>query len=381
MSSRNLILVEGTVPRFQFARPVNRPGVTTVGVTADNRIELIDRVGTISRHRLRYEIDTSDHHEGGLQFSLPSADDLHHFNTVVDLGWRVHNPVEVVKRQLQDGLTVVVSRLLDRMRVITRRHSTDAAAAAEQSLNQLLASGDFKIPEGMTVFRFSARLSLDLAIQQRLRQLGSLRHEDQIAEMRSRTVIGQVQHDTAVKRIQLEGELDRERRKLEAVRAALQGKNDLLMMFLAGNPNDSMAVMRMILDDRDASRQDRTRLLIELIDRQLIQDGDIDNIRQALTSEVANGLRSAGAVSDNFAALDAAAAIASNNASPGGGASQQVVIPHNAASGGSVIEESIQQRTNTPGLTAETPPVSGGASGSAANVARWKQIKPNKGPS
>ena len=96
------------------------------------------------RVRRRYEVDTSEHRER-LQLHLPAAGELDHFEVTVAIGFKVGDPVEIVKRNLGDVLTLMRDHLSSTLRPITRQFRIDNSRDAEVQVNRALVSAAFAL--------------------------------------------------------------------------------------------------------------------------------------------------------------------------------------------------------------------------------------------
>lgn len=276
----NLILSEEPVHRLQLGgRPITRPGVAVVCTTADGHLERVGRLGMMTRYRLRYEVDVADHNNT-IRFPLPTKHDVHEFQGTFVLGWRVTDPVEVVSRRVTDGLDLCHSRLLDHMPLISRDFDIQDCAKAEREINRALGGGSFVLPEGITVYHFSARLTLDDSARVYQQARVAAGREADLEQIGWCGDLDRARHDEKVAGV-----------RRDAIRQALKGDNDLLIYHLAQDPGASGAIIDMIRTDRSSTEQQRITLLKELIDRNMIQDVDLDELRSALLSETAQGLR------------------------------------------------------------------------------------------
>jgi hypothetical protein len=286
----NLILSDEPVRRVQFGgRPVVNPGVAVVCSTADGQLEQVGKLGMIARYHRRYEVDIADHHDT-VDSPLPTRDDVYHFQCSVVVGWRVSDPIEVVRRRVGDGLDLCHSRLLDRMREISREFEIQDCAKAEREINRAVGM-PFPLLEGITIYHFSARLTLDTDARAYLQAKIAAAREADLDESRRRDDVERAHHAETMEGIRLSGEVHRDQQRMNAVRQALKGDNDLLLYHLAHNRGETGTIIDMIRADRNSTERERITLLKDLIDRDLIQDVDLDELRSELVSGTALGIR------------------------------------------------------------------------------------------
>jgi ubiquitin-like protein Pup len=169
-----LILSTQPVRPFSLARPpATRPHVATVYARADGELDnLGGRTPTFSesrRYRHRYDVDIGDH-EREVQLRFPSADDGFHFLARMRFGFRVSDPVRVVRRNIRDGLPLVHARLVEIMRRICRGFDLEHADVAERAANDRFAA-PVVLDGGITIYRCAVRISLDADATRRLTEM------------------------------------------------------------------------------------------------------------------------------------------------------------------------------------------------------------------
>jgi len=285
-----LIVSDEPVRRVQFGgRPVVNPGVAVVCSMADGQLEQVGKLGIIARYHRRYEVDITDHHDT-VDSPLPTRDDVYYFQCSIVIGWRVSNPIEVVRRGVVDGLDLCHSRLLDRIREISRDFEIQDCAKAEREINRAVGM-PFPLLEGITVYHFSARLTLDADARAYLQAKIATDREADLDKLRRRDDVERTHHDEKIETIRLSGEVQRDQQRMNAVSQALKGDNDLLLYHLAQNRGETGAIINMIRADRSSTERERVTLLKDLIEHNLIQDVDLDELRSELVSGTALGIR------------------------------------------------------------------------------------------
>lgn len=281
---RTLILSERPAPRMQWKRPIPTSGVAIVGKTPDGRYEIVTKFGPIAKYRLRFDVDVADHHDV-VECPLPSRGDAFYFAGKLVLDWRVTDAAVVVERRINDGLELCRARLLERLRQISRGFDIEACALAEAAINRTLGVAPITLPEGITVHRFSARLSMDDATIESIHELRSAQHGSSLAAVQSSGAQG-------VQDIEQEGELHRQHQRLEAIQAAMRGNYTLAAIHLSRHPDDTGSLINMIRSDYQANDERRDRMILELLKQGQIQDIDTEGLNSALLSAAADSYQS-----------------------------------------------------------------------------------------
>lgn len=285
-----LILSDEPVRRVQLGgRAVVTPGVAVVCSTADGQLEQVGKLGIMARYRRRYEVDSSDHHDT-VDSSLPTREDVYDFRCSIVIGWRVSDPIEVVRRGVVDGLDLCHSRLLDRMREISREFDILDCDKAEREINRAVGV-PFSLPEGITIYYFSARLTLDDNARKYLQDKITAGRTAELDKLQRRGDVERARHDETLEGIRVSAEVQRDQERMNAVRQALKGDKDLLLYYLAQNRGGAGEIINMIRADRSSTERERIALLKDLIDHNLIQDVDLDELRSELVSGTALGIR------------------------------------------------------------------------------------------
>jgi hypothetical protein len=272
-----------------------KPNVAVVYATASGEMAYFDgrplrwTEAFYTKYRRRYDVDTGKHRRTvELRSSpLPARGDIYAFEATVDLGFRVTDPVAVVRANVTDALAVVYGYLGNRLRPVTRQFDIEQAAAAEDAINAMFAR-PVNLPDGITIFECNARLRPDAAAR--------LHQDAKVTAARTfdrRTV----EHVTDLQGAQHQGEIDALQ---QAGRLAMQGRElaamgnrpidarKLVMLHLAKHPGDTQTALQLlmqheqaVLERRDLLDQRSVDMLKYLADRDLIQPGDIDVLRAA----------------------------------------------------------------------------------------------------
>ncbi|MEV0560400.1 hypothetical protein [Dactylosporangium sp. NPDC050588] len=274
---RSLILSEQPVARVQLlARPILRAGVTAVYSTQEGKLEDLGRLLTFGeamsgRYKTMYEVDIS-HHECTVSTGrdpLPAKSDSSFFAAKVDIGWQVTDPVKVVREGVRDGEQVVVRRVMDAMRKVSRKYGITDCDQVEQEINELYDPPVRIFGYGLTIDHVSAHVTRDDAARDHLRQQAQIER----------------QTDPGARGHTLDG----------AVAAGVRGEFGSLAAHLRHHPDQTLRVLRLMharqqeLEQRqDAVFRSSDEMFRTMLDAGLIQNMDIEEIRDQLLRDTRN---------------------------------------------------------------------------------------------
>jgi hypothetical protein len=366
-TSRQLILSEEPVHRMQWKRPIPTSGVAIVGKTRDDRYEIVTQLWLIAKYRMRFEVDVADHHDVVTR-PLPSRGDVFFFDSTFVLDWRVTDAAVVVERRIGDGLELCVARLLERLRQISRGFDIEACALAEVEINRIINGAPIMWPEGITVHRFFAQLSMDKATTKAIQELRGAERDSSVAAVRSSGSQGV--HD-----IEQEGSLRRQRQRMEAIQAAMRGNYDLVAIHLSQHPDDTSSLISMIRSDYQANEERRDSMIVELLKRDLIQDIDVCDLNSALLSTATESFRSGPPRAIDLPRLTALSSVSTSSPAtkPQPGAPPTAAPP-------AMAPPTMAPPTATPPTMA--PPSAGfdnGQQSHSSGVVGWRRLPPRPG--
>ena len=283
-----LILSEEPVGRRISRGGPIRPGTALVLATGDGKVVTLDRRPTISEsalsiYRTQCIVDMTDHHSR-IPESLPSLEDVFFFEAELDVWWRVSDPGEVVRRRIADGLEVCRSHLLEVIRPITRRFPIEQPRRAEEEVNNHLRGQDVVFPEGITVFRLIARLAPDRGTRAWRQEIATESRAEHRKAVQWAGERQQAEHENDLAGIKQQGNIAREHERIEAMRAAVNGDDGLVLLHLSRHPDDTGGVLDALASSRHVDFDTRLRVFEKLIDAGLIQPADIDDIRERIIS-------------------------------------------------------------------------------------------------
>jgi uncharacterized protein YegL len=295
----SLILNVSPVQRGMPSRATT-PNVAVVYATKSGRLGYFDgrpmtwREQLTTSYHTRYDVDTSDHRRRGHMVStpLPSRGDYYFFIATVDVGFRVHDPKEVVRRHVADPLHVVYGHLADRFRPITRLFDIEDSEHAENAIVDNFR-GDTTLPEGITIFHVSPRLLPDEKASRYLQQ-------KQDAERR--LLMNRAEHEVALEEAEHRGQLasmdkDFQLQQMRQELAELEGRQldavDIIRLHLARNPHDTEKAMELLAEHRrellkhqDLYNERSTALFKMMVDKGLIQAADVEPLLPKTMSQI-----------------------------------------------------------------------------------------------
>jgi uncharacterized protein YegL len=293
------------VPRTALAKQVLRPNVVVVYSTADGHLERIDGGRTLNitealwtRYRHRVDVDTSDH-EVELTINrrqLPSADPAFHFEATLEVGYRVHDPVEVVKRRVGgDGLAVVRTRLIEIIRPICRTFEIGRVGQAEATVNARFAQ-PVVLSEGIEVYRCHTQLELDADAAQHAAQMRVASQQGVLKRIEQSQQIEGVRHEGDLASIRGQSDTEQLRYRVEAIAALNIDEHRLLELYIAQNPNNAAEAIN-LLNQKDQARNQREDIQNEarlklfefLVANNLVKGPHLTAFVGSLTNQVVPG--------------------------------------------------------------------------------------------
>ncbi|MGY0234284.1 hypothetical protein [Longispora urticae] len=299
---------------------------------------------TFSGYKVRCDVSLAEHEFNNVDISsaLHSANDALTFTGRISFGFRVHNPVEIVRRDITDGYERVLSRLRDRLVMISSRYTIEEYAQAQQDMNRTLGGSPLVLDEGITIYRFFAHIVRDATTLEAAK----------MADAALRQVVV-VKAEHVLNTTTQSNKHALEQQEMTAVGQALQGDYGPLRLILARNPDNVLGIISALSESRQASAQQRLDVLKHMMDNNLMQDVDIAEYREQLVAQVMAAGRG------TTIGLDAAL----------GGATQHAALPPApvpAPAGGHRVVESVlvdSGSTGTAGQAAAHPAAPAGARG------------------
>ncbi|BCY10696.1 hypothetical protein [Actinoplanes sp. L3-i22] len=237
-------------------------GTATVCSTADGSLFVANGGVAPRSARFAYEVDVTDHEEVLTFDGLPSVEEALSFSAQVQVGWRVHDPMEIVRRGVNSGTDHLRARLHDELRDVCRRFS-----AVEVTMAEHAARTAFDSPRpyevGITVYRLAVHLTLDPLARDFLRKRYEAGFDRETAAAR---------HEVERLRQEQAHELERARRP----DAPIGDVRSLIALHLARNPQDTETALNVLARLEGADRDNRQKLFEMLLTNGLIQSSDVE---------------------------------------------------------------------------------------------------------
>jgi uncharacterized protein YegL len=306
MTTIPVILKVEPVSRFDLAASRTRqPHVAVVYATGNGIVDVIDGGKPMrfsdqmsGRFRYRYEVDMSDHHRTvELRSSPPPAKGgVYHFTALVNIGFRVCDPAQVVRRNIRDALRVVCDHLMFAYRNVTVNFAVEAAKRAEDAVNALF-QGSTTIESCIELFLCRARLAPDPDAASYLRAEQHARDRNVVRDAQHVLEADEARRRNAVELIRQRGSLERRAREREALDGRPFDMQDLLALHIERHPDATEEALRIAAEirDKDATHADAIdrrgwEKFQFMTERNLLQAIDVDQIRDQMLSDVSRRL-------------------------------------------------------------------------------------------
>jgi uncharacterized protein YegL len=255
----------------------------------------------LSKYRLRYEVDLGDHRRKAQLVSapLPCKGDAYHFDALVDVGFRVYDPEQVVRRNVTDALTVVYGALSAQLRPITRRFEITQAADAEAEI-ALRFPRPLRLPEGIEVFYFTASLSPDPAARIYLQKLVDGQRRLEIGEAEHRVALASTRGGHEIDHLNQQARIAAEEEEHRVLSQRKLNVRELIMTHLTKHPEQSAEALEMLmryeagLADQFNTNADRhSELFRYMVDQRLVQAADVEALRAQTVAQLETGMPNA----------------------------------------------------------------------------------------
>ncbi|WP_157435922.1 hypothetical protein [Actinospica robiniae] len=337
-------LFTGPHPQSGTSRPHVVPGTAHVFVTADGDYTVSDRrISTRQAFsaKRRYDVDLTDRATEWTGSDLPSMENGFYFEYAVSLAWRVHDPATVVRRgiDVKGAESAIRQKLLIPMHEIATACRPEQWSYAESQLNSQFAK-EMRLDIGISVFRFTAHLHLDPAIAAQLAERARVR--------------GRIEIDAMTRE--------------EVERALQRGEFGVLVEHLTKNDDSTREVLKMVLDARRVSEQERQELRTVLLKEGVIQDVDLARYLDYVLPPAVGPAPGPGVLGPSGLALTGGSAIPPPvTASPGpGGAAPLPPAPP-------------APPPPTGGNVTAPPPADNSSSRPLGGVIAWDDVEPSTG--
>ncbi|WP_329133190.1 hypothetical protein OG552_15230 [Streptomyces sp. NBC_01476] len=251
-----LITSVDSVPNDQHKEWWDRHrNVAIVHIAADGRLT----VGTgatpsfwakvLGKAGTRLAVDVGDHRRQAAVRStpLPCSDQAHRFEATVDIGFRVHDPEQVVRRSIPDALPIIYGHVIHLIRTTARRFAIDEADRAEEEVNKAFQQ-PVQLPEGLTIYLCRVHIEPDEDARQYIKALARARRDRALGQRAHEKRVAEVSSDEAVEDLRLTGELEREKRRGAALAGMSWDIEGLIRQHLVKHPEDTERALQLRLE-------------------------------------------------------------------------------------------------------------------------------------
>ncbi|WP_405585536.1 vWA domain-containing protein [Streptomyces sp. NBC_01190] len=220
-------------------------GKLTVGTSATPTFwaRVLGKAGT------RLAVDVGDHRRQAAVRStpLPCSDQAHRFEATVDIGFRVHDPEQVVRRSIPDALPIVYGHVIHLIRTTARRFAIDEADRAEEEVNKALQQ-PVRLPEGLTIYLCRVHIEPDEDARQYIKALARARRDRALGQREHDKRVAEVSSDEAIEDLRLAGELERDKRRGAALAGMRWDIEGLIQQHLVKHPEDTERALQLRLE-------------------------------------------------------------------------------------------------------------------------------------
>jgi hypothetical protein len=246
----DLILQYGATTAFGTLPP--KPPTADYVLTFENgdlqsyrgRPPLRDRV----RSTHCYVVDRSERRLSAT-FKVPAAGNAYQFAVQVEAAWKATDPAAVVEASLRWGGAVVLQALQHQLWTIARLYSPEAALQVEAAARNTLQAG-MALPEGVSVLRVAVHVQVDEILPKQVLETDADDHD-----------------------------WKRKEHNFRRLQELAKGDDAMILLHLVDHPGDTGQILQMILASRERDEQNRLALLEKLLEHGMIQDGDVQPLR------------------------------------------------------------------------------------------------------
>ncbi|MFC9944883.1 vWA domain-containing protein [Streptomyces pratensis] len=295
--SVSLILNNRPVPRAQLADlPGLPPNFAVVypmdggGWEVESQRHRTMTQRWLTKNKLCYVVDLGDHRRTAklTRTPLTCKDQAHRFEATIDVGFRVHDPVAVVRSNLPDVLSAVYPYLISKIRPHAAQFAIDEAFEAQARINGSLVL-PMPLSEGMTLYYCDVQLEPDEAAREFIRSRTKAGRASEMGRLQHHAVLGNTRHQEAVKDIEQEARIARDRRERAALSSVQLDFRGLILEHLAKHPDDTEKSMELLLrwdEGRQLRALDQEQRQVEMvrymIDKGIVREVDVPGLREGV---------------------------------------------------------------------------------------------------
>ncbi|MFC4608991.1 hypothetical protein ACFO9E_14370 [Streptomyces maoxianensis] len=291
----SLILNDRPIPRSQVGALPNLPPSVAIVYPVEGAPWEVETVRTRSqrwfgKNRACYAVDLSDHRRSAklTETPLTCQDGGHRFEAKIDVGFRVHDPVRLVRGNVQDALSVIYGCLTHQMRLYAAEFPITEALAAQTRMNGAFAQ-DMQLTEGITIYHCTIQLEPDAASREFIRRLRQAEREDALGLHSNKAAVGQAWHTESIKDIEHQARIAREEQERKVLAGVQLDFESLVREHLTKHPNDTQEAMGLLLRLEESragqveiQEQRHVEMVKYLIDKGVVRDVDLPGVRNGV---------------------------------------------------------------------------------------------------
>ncbi len=282
----NPILTKEEFPKVNLfkPRPSGEPGIALV-LYRDNGVSLALQPGhsltagdiAWGKYKGFYRVDVAEH-SYEFQVNLPCEKDAFNFDAKINVTYRVTEPATVVDKQIKDPESILKSHIVESMRSISRKYTTQQSEDAERKINMSFSRG--LLISGITITKIVSDLSLDSAARDHLRKLQEI-DNDKILQSK--------EHELNIMKDQFD--IERQKIKMDFYGPLLQqGQWQMLALHLARNPDDVATVAQLVNQQRKLEFDNQIQTLKALLDGDVIEGFQVEGIAKQVLQRLVDNL-------------------------------------------------------------------------------------------
>lgn len=215
-------------------------------------------------YQAAYEVDLGLHHLRAEE-RLPGRDDVGAFEAVVEIDWQVSAAELVVASRIRDVPALLVPRIRQRMRAVTRHLSTDQSGEAESAVQAALDEYPVAEAEGLRV-RCAVQLDIDQAAREQKERLRGYHFDTQA-------------HPHALRQVQESNEVLAAKAKFYQYHLE-QGGVTAWALQVAAHPEDLKAALTYLKDEQQELVQGQLHVIQRLLDQNALEEFELEGPRQ-----------------------------------------------------------------------------------------------------
>ncbi|MGF1937692.1 MAG: hypothetical protein RM347_025435 [Nostoc sp. ChiQUE02] len=234
------------------------------------------------KYNMLYKVDISEH-PLSFRCDLPCKTDAFDFHAEVKFNCSVHEPEIIVQRNVTDVYEVLEPLIDHVMRSMSRSYEFKEVGIAEREIGDRVKQEVYDA--GFQLNRFVLKLSLEQEVRDRIRRKTNIQEEVEvdITSIKGKSELEKtvIEEQNKLEKLKIESdklEIERLRIKMDFYNEIIQtGSLQLLVLQLAKNPNDVMAVAQMLNQQRQLAVDNEVKLLEVLLKEDAIEGSQFDD--------------------------------------------------------------------------------------------------------